>query len=649
MKPNEAPDLAQLAESYDIIGELSGRDDARAFMGTRRSDNKPIAVTVFREPSGDEGNALSHLAADTNLLSGLSHRNLIPVLEGKWLGTDAFAVVTERVNATTLEEQLSRREEEFGYARIATILQEMNAVLDWARGQKVVHRGLDVDTIFLGAGSDRVCVRFTVNALPPNGIPGADSDARTIARLARAMLTRSVSAPERENMPLAELRPSLPSRVVKQTEALLSGEIDKDTFDLRGYIAAIAMSEELKIGETECQRVTQEMAEEQRITREALAAERKAHEEDLAEQARKFAKERADVERAMAKERTDTERTFVKEREELHRAVAKEREEMQATLAREREEMQRTLTSERAALESEIAKARKELDRRLASETEALERDRGMLVRERGALAKDREAYERASAKNREQIAAKLAALEAHAKLYENTAEIPVPDREVKLATLRESIATREESLPEPTVVELPSRRTGTPWWERVWSNRLWRNGSLAVVALLLLIGAAAIAVARVGERGEMTPLTAGSRSTMDSVGGAVGNALTAPDSQTIVLDTTPLPEQGPEPVPIEVPTPVTTRRDPPAPSRRVSTPPVDSVPVSTLRRDLESRTDAGGNVYPWAARLDSIVRRDSAIRSDSAARARLDTMPRLDSVRRDTLPRDTIPRRPTW
>ena len=42
------------------------------------------------------------------------------------------------------------------------------------------------------------------------------------------------------------------------------------------FIAAIAMSEELRRGEDECSRVTREMSEEQRITREQLAAERKA-------------------------------------------------------------------------------------------------------------------------------------------------------------------------------------------------------------------------------------------------------------------------------------------------------------------------------------------------------------------------------------
>src|SRR5687767_4949380 len=116
--------LDQLAEAYEVIGEMSGREDARTFMGKRLADGADVLIAVAQTPAGDEGNALSHLAADANLLSGRVHRNLLPIVEGRWLGTDAFAIVSERVNARSLGELLARREEDFDFPRIAMILQE---------------------------------------------------------------------------------------------------------------------------------------------------------------------------------------------------------------------------------------------------------------------------------------------------------------------------------------------------------------------------------------------------------------------------------------------------------------------------------------------------------------------------------------------
>src|SRR5687768_5290887 len=185
MSRQDPLDIEQLGETYEVIGELSGREDARTFIGKQREDGVDVLIAVIQTPEGDEGNALSHVAADANLLSGLSHRNLLPIKEGRWIGTDAFAVVTERVYAPTLGELLARRDEVFDYPRVATILREINGVLEWARAQKVVHRAVALDTIFLEPGTDRVFVSFAARPLARAGMPGPEEDAKTIAVLAR--------------------------------------------------------------------------------------------------------------------------------------------------------------------------------------------------------------------------------------------------------------------------------------------------------------------------------------------------------------------------------------------------------------------------------------------------------------------------------
>src|SRR5436305_11021832 len=166
-----SPKLEQLEETYEIIGELTGRTDARTFMGKRRGDGGDggdggdVLIVVFTTPAGDEGNALSHLAADVTQLASARQRNLLFIVEGRWIGTDAFAIVMERRDAPTLAELLSRREEEFGLQRIAAILRDTNGVLEWARSQKIVHRAVTPKTLYLEPGSDRVLISFAITAL----------------------------------------------------------------------------------------------------------------------------------------------------------------------------------------------------------------------------------------------------------------------------------------------------------------------------------------------------------------------------------------------------------------------------------------------------------------------------------------------------
>lgn len=340
MSTQEPLSLEGFGEAYQVIGELSGRPGARTVMATRRDDGAPVLIMVTRTPDGDEGNALSHLAADANLLSGAAHRNLLPVVEGKWLGTDAFALVTERGTMPTLEDMLSRREEQFDFPRIAAILQQVNMLLEWARARKVVHRTVTPQTLFVEPGSDRVLALFTISPLPRSGIPGAEADARVIAGLARAMMTRSPAAPERAELPLLELRPGLPISVASETEALLGPPgTAPATTDLSAYIARIAMADALKSGEVYLAESLAAIAEQERVHREQieterheherqiaaertahdeqLAAAQKAHEHEVAEQARRYQKEREEIERQLTRDRTafDRERdAFSKER-----------------------------------------------------------------------------------------------------------------------------------------------------------------------------------------------------------------------------------------------------------------------------------------------------------------------------------------------
>lgn len=615
MSSQEPLTLDQLGETYEVIGEMSGREDARTFMAKRRADGADVLISVASTPAGDEGNALSHLAADANLLAGRVHRNLAPIVEGRWVGTDAFAIVSERMNARSLDELLARREEEFDFPRIAMILQEVNGLLEWARSQKVVHRAIGLNTLYLEPGSDRVLVTFVVRPLPLAGMPGPEEDARTIAQLARAMLTRSAAAPERANRPLAELRPGLPTRVVEQTDALLA--LSRDTAkvpDVRGYIAVIAMAEPLKRSETEVAETTQRLLEEERVQREAIEAERQSCERAAAEQLRLFEKEKEEY----AKEKAALELAFAKEKEAAQNALAKETEEAQRALAKESEGAKRALAKESEAANRALAKETEAAQRAIAREKEAIARERASVAKERASLAKQR------------------AELQAQNNLYSQTTELPTPPRSLTPEdepTFAGDSAFDDDPEPSagftPVVVPLSRAASRLRWpealrwsnWSRPRWNRAWAVPAGAV-ALVLLVAASVLAF---GWNRDTTPDTSVRGAPVARVvESAAGVATVGPDSTLSPLG-----------VPVDLLSGVAARAadaPPVAPPRsRPTFRPVDPLAGSTTRPDTMPRIDTLFGPPPPA-------------NAPSGARPRPDTVPRRDSApKRDSIPRDTL------
>src|SRR5215218_10347100 len=194
------PDLTNLTGDFDIVGELGGRPRTQYLIATRktpagkrREDTDRVLVEIVHPPEGDESHALDHLASDTKLLSGLRHRRLVSLVEGRWLGPDAFAVIREYVDDPSVADLLARGDS-FTNTRIAAILREVHGVLQWVREQDVVHRQVTPDRLFLEPTSDRVRVSFGAGPLQRVRTTDATTeDVVTVVRLAVAMLTGGMS------------------------------------------------------------------------------------------------------------------------------------------------------------------------------------------------------------------------------------------------------------------------------------------------------------------------------------------------------------------------------------------------------------------------------------------------------------------------
>jgi hypothetical protein len=298
--PNPATPAAQIAHTncaveipgYDIIGELAVDQDAQRYLARRTEDGADVLIAVVNAPEGDEGNALNHLASDVKLQMAQPHHGVLRVLDGHWLG-ESFAVVTQRPAAPTLEEMLVRRDEEFPFVRIATVLRDINGALVWARERGIVHRAIRLENVFVEPGSDRTVVAFNVRPIGLTGMPTEAEDNRTIAGLASAMFTRGRRSESDES--LAEQRPGLPASLVTQTEALLGRPVEGDESplpDMTSYIASIAMADSLKAAEEHLEKNRHLIEQQQQEHQAQLEKERAEHADALAKEKAAHQKER---------------------------------------------------------------------------------------------------------------------------------------------------------------------------------------------------------------------------------------------------------------------------------------------------------------------------------------------------------------------
>ncbi|MHB0948394.1 MAG: coiled-coil domain-containing protein [Gemmatimonadaceae bacterium] len=426
---DKSQDMPSIDDRYDVVAELVSREDAKTYIARRREDGSSrrrddgaeVLIAVFRKPRGGEGDALSLFAADAQLLRAEGHPSLLPIVDAFWAGPEAFAIATPRVVAPTLAELLERGEK-FSNFRIAAILRDLNGLLEWAREHKVVHRALSPDTLFIEPATDKVLALFEVRPLARGEFPGASDDARTIGSLARPMLAKAGNPRAPDHVPLMELRPDLPQRLVEAVEALAlpKGE-GAEPGDVRSFIAAIAMADAILAGEIEAAHMEAMMIEQQRIEREQWNAELEAHERRIADLEQKLRDERAEMERTLAEERErlaaereELLQATAKEREELRAATEKEREELRAATEREREELRTTAAAEREALLAQLAAEREELHRTTEARRAELER---AAEAERRAMAEERSRTEQELARRRreteELVAAQAAAMAA--------------------------------------------------------------------------------------------------------------------------------------------------------------------------------------------------------------------------------------------
>jgi hypothetical protein len=459
--------LRGLEDSYDIRGELRGIDSARQYIGRTKDGAAEVAIAVFHVPNGGENNALSHFAADAQVLARSPHPAIPRVLEGRWVGNDAFAVVSERSTGETLGEQLERGEK-FTNARIAMLLTEIAGVLEWARENGVVHRGVTPDSLMFEHGTNRLRIALTPTPIPMTGVPDACADARTIGTLAWSMLCGSPYPSAHAPKSIAEICPNLATRVVDAVDRMIACKDHlADAPDVYALLGVIAAGDALKQAEIELSAMKEEYDEQHQRELQKCEIQRQETEQHAAEQAAILAGEREEFNRQM--------------------------EEQRAAMAAERAEFERIMTERKerfAAVRAELDQQRVELERRL-TELEAYRADVER-VRDEALAARDEAKAELSRANAARAEAEKAArAIAEPAKLERVPVELPVvPAMPIMHETPR----------PEPVKLAKPPK---PPKWKQIQpvdlehtdeenipdgSRPRWMIPSFVGAALLILI-----------------------------------------------------------------------------------------------------------------------------------------------------------------
>jgi uncharacterized protein YecT (DUF1311 family) len=234
------PDLSDLEARYEIISEVRRTDDSVSYVARHRTINREVTIDVVRAPWGQAANLMMQLQADARRESAMRHPNVVPVLEGRQIARDAFATVRPRVRGATLEDLLSSEEsaETISPDRLASIFEQLNAALDWAWANGIVHRKVTPAGLCFQQGSGRALFTFEPQLDAIDAPTNLADDARTIGRLAWTMLAGFPFGSAGMTL-LSEVRPDLPRRVAQAVDSLAHYAHEDDTPDIDGFITIL--------------------------------------------------------------------------------------------------------------------------------------------------------------------------------------------------------------------------------------------------------------------------------------------------------------------------------------------------------------------------------------------------------------------------
>jgi uncharacterized protein YecT (DUF1311 family) len=172
-------DVTKLGNDYQILTELHATAASRTYLARHLRLNRDVVITAYGAAGPRDREALVGYAEDVKRLAALRHPNIVPVIDGRWISDDSFAVILARVRGTTLQ-QIVTAEGAMPPAQVDDALRNVASALAWARGKGIVHRQVSPNSLVFQQGSGRPLLSFEPATV-------TSDDAQTIRALASVM------------------------------------------------------------------------------------------------------------------------------------------------------------------------------------------------------------------------------------------------------------------------------------------------------------------------------------------------------------------------------------------------------------------------------------------------------------------------------
>lgn len=180
--------LRQLADRYDIAGELGRGGMATVYLAYERATARAVAIKVMNRNHAADPAAARRFAREARTVATLRHPNIIETIAVEEIGSSELAIVSAHVQGQTLRDAL-RTDGAFPVERVLRVLREISAALAHAHARRVVHRDVKPANIFLESGTDRAL-------LADFGIARALDDNTVVTMADFAIGTPAYMAPE---------------------------------------------------------------------------------------------------------------------------------------------------------------------------------------------------------------------------------------------------------------------------------------------------------------------------------------------------------------------------------------------------------------------------------------------------------------------